>query len=163
RAPVPVQALPGRVRGQGRRQLQRPLARRAEGARLQGIRPLGGELLMRRVASVLVIVAAAVGVTVLTGASNNPTATGKTYNIQFDNAFGLTTGGDLKVGGVRAGQTSGFGLKKIANGRYVAVVKGNVSESGIAAFHKDASCEIRPQSLIGEYYVDCQPGSAQQM
>src|SRR5204863_4913945 len=120
----------------------------------------GGAVLMRRVATGIAIVFAAVGVAVLTGASGNSgSGTGKTYKIQFDNAFGLTTGGDLKVGGVRAGQTSGFNLQKIANGRYVAVVKANIKESGVAPFRSDASCEIRPQSLIGEYYVDCQPGS----
>ena len=108
--------------------------------------------------------ALAVGVAVMTGASGDTaSASGKSYKIQFDNAFGLTTGGDLKVGGVRAGKTSGFDLKKIANGRYVAEVTGEVTQSGVGAFHKDASCEIRPQSLIGEYYVDCQPGSSSQM
>lgn len=117
---------------------------------------------MRRVLTGVTIVAAAIAMAVLTGASDSKPGSGgsgKTYKIQFDNAFGLTTGGDLKVGGVRVGQTSGFELKKIANGRYVAEVEGKVTESGAAAFHKDASCEIRPQSLIGEYYVDCQPGS----
>jgi ABC-type transporter Mla subunit MlaD len=106
-------------------------------------------------------VAVAVGVAVLTGASDSSSSGGaKTYKIQFDNAFGLTTGGDLKVGGVRAGKTSGFELKKIGNRRYVAEVEGQITESGVTAFKKDASCEIRPQSLIGEYFVDCQPGSS---
>ena len=35
-----------------------------------------------------------------------------------------------------------------------------VSKPGFGDFRKDASCEIRPQSLIGEYYVDCQPGKS---
>src|SRR5213595_2007361 len=119
---------------------------------------------MRRVATGIAIVFGAIGVAVLTGASDpNTNGTGKSYKIQFDNAFGLTTGGDLKVGGVRAGQTSGFSLNKISNGRYVAVVTGQINKPGVAAFHKDASCEIRPQSLIGEYYVDCQPGSSSDM
>jgi phospholipid/cholesterol/gamma-HCH transport system substrate-binding protein len=116
---------------------------------------------VRRVLTGLMLVVVAVGAAVMTGASTETSqGTGKTYKIQFDNAFGLTTGGDLKVGGVRAGQTSGFDLKKIADGRYVAEVQGEVSVPGVAAFRKDASCEIRPQSLIGEYYVDCQPGSS---
>src|SRR3954467_4703176 len=109
------------------------------------------------------LVALAIGAAVMTGASgdNSSNGAGKTYKIQFDNAFGLTTGGDLKVGGVRAGSTSGFDLKKIGEGPYVAGVTGQITEAGVGAFHKDASCEIRPQSLIGEYYVDCQPGSSQ--
>jgi ABC-type transporter Mla subunit MlaD len=119
---------------------------------------------LRRVLAGLVIVALAVGVAVTTGASGDSSSgQGKTYNIQFDNAFGLTAGGDLKIGGVRAGETSGFDLKKIGNGRYVAVVKAQISVPGVSGFHKDASCEIRPQSLIGEYFVDCQPGSSKQL
>ena len=119
---------------------------------------------MRRVLTGMGFVALAVGVAVMTGASgDNSSATGKTYKIQFDNAFGLTNGGDLKVGGVRAGKTNGFGLKKVGNGRYVAEVSAQVTASGVSGFHKDASCEIRPQSLIGEYFVDCQPGSSKQM
>ena len=38
----------------------------------------------------------------------------KTYELLFDNAFGLTEGGDFKVAGVRAGQTSTF---KVDEGR----------------------------------------------
>src|SRR3954452_1259452 len=111
------------------------------------------------------LVALAVGAAVMTGASggSSSNAQDKTYKIQFDNAFGLTTGGDLKIGGVRAGKTSGFDLKRIADGRYVAEVQGQITASGVSGFHKDASCEIRPQSLIGEYFVDCQPGSSKQM
>jgi ABC-type transporter Mla subunit MlaD len=39
-------------------------------------------------------------------------------------------------------------------------VEAEVTEPGLADLRKDASCEIRPQSLIGEYFVDCQPGSS---
>jgi phospholipid/cholesterol/gamma-HCH transport system substrate-binding protein len=119
---------------------------------------------VRRVATALMLVGLAIGAAVMTGASGDSSSgAGKTYKIQFDNAFGLTTGGDLKIGGVRAGQTTGFGLKKISDGRYVAEVQGKITASGVSGFHKDASCEIRPQSLIGEYFVDCQPGSSKQM
>jgi ABC-type transporter Mla subunit MlaD len=112
----------------------------------------------------MMLVALAVGAAVMTGASSDSSnGSGKTYKIQFDNAFGLTTGGDLKIGGIRAGKTSSFDLKKISDGRYAAVVNAEITEPGVSGFHKDASCEIRPQSLIGEYFVDCQPGSAKQM
>ena len=119
---------------------------------------------MRRVLTGMGLVALAVGAALMTGASpQSSSSTGKSYKIQFDNAFGLTTGGDLKIGGVRAGQTSGFDLKKIGDGRYVAEVTGKITVPGVGGLHKDASCEIRPQSLIGEYFVDCQPGSAKEM
>jgi phospholipid/cholesterol/gamma-HCH transport system substrate-binding protein len=116
---------------------------------------------VRRIATGLMLVALAVGAAVMTGASGDSSSSaGKTYKIQFDNAFGLTTGGDLKIGGVRAGKTTGFDLKKIGDGRYVAEVQGKITQPGVSSFRKDASCEIRPQSLIGEYFVDCQPGSS---
>ena len=41
-----------------------------------------------------------------------------------------------------------------------AVVTIQVSRSGFGQFHQDASCESRPESLIGEYFVDCNPGSS---
>ena len=40
------------------------------------------------------------------------------------------------------------------------LVEAEVTEPGLADLRKDARCEIRPQSLIGEYFVDCQPGTS---
>jgi ABC-type transporter Mla subunit MlaD len=39
-------------------------------------------------------------------------------------------------------------------------VRAEVSEPGFDDLRADARCEIRPQSLIGEYFVDCQPGTS---
>ncbi len=39
-----------------------------------------------------------------------------------------------------------------------AIVTVNVTQGGFGAFHSDAFCQSRPQSLIGEYFIDCQPG-----
>ena len=52
---------------------------------------------------------------------------------------------------------------KVDEGRAAARsrrVKAEVTEPGLADLRKDARCEIRPQSLIGEYFVDCQPGTS---
>ena len=78
----------------------------------------------------------------------------------FDNAFGLTKGGDFRVGGVNAGQTTDFEVVKKQGEPPKAVVTVEVTKPGFGDFRTDASCEIRPQSLIGEYYVDCQPGKS---
>ncbi len=96
---------------------------------------------------------------VLAGASDQSTQ-GKEYKILFDNAFGLTKGGDFRVGGVNAGQTTGFDVAKRPGEAPKAVVTAEVTKAGFGDFRQDASCEIRPQSLIGEYYVDCQPGKS---
>ncbi|MGZ4294398.1 MAG: MlaD family protein, partial [Solirubrobacteraceae bacterium] len=90
-----------------------------------------------------------------TGASKG-TAQG-TYKIQFQNAFGLVTGADFKVAGVPAGTIKSIDLdQKSLN----AVVTIQVNRSGFGQFHQDASCASRPESLIGEYFVDCNPGSS---
>jgi virulence factor Mce-like protein len=114
---------------------------------------------VRRLITATFVLAVCAAALVLAGASGGG-ATGKTYKIEFDNAFGLTKGGDFRVGGVKAGKTSEFGLHPSASGRQLALVTAKVSEPGFDSFRKDATCDIKPQSLIGEYYVDCQPGKS---
>jgi virulence factor Mce-like protein len=109
---------------------------------------------------ILVALAICAGAFVLAGASDKKGAEGRTYKIMFDNAFGLTQGGDFRVGGVNAGKTTAFDVVKKQGESPKAVVTAEVSKPGFGDFRKDASCEIRPQSLIGEYYVDCQPGKS---
>ena len=96
---------------------------------------------------------------VLAGASDQ-SSKGRTYRLMFDNAFGLVKGGDFRVGGVNAGQTTHFDVYKKKGESPKAVVTVEVTKPGFGDFRKDASCEVRPQSLIGEYYVDCQPGKS---
>jgi virulence factor Mce-like protein len=93
---------------------------------------------------------------VIAGGASNGSALG-TYKIEFQNAFGLVTGADFKVAGVPAGTIEAINLdQKTLN----AVVTIKVSTGGFGQFHQDASCESRPESLIGEYFVDCNPGSS---
>ena len=111
---------------------------------------------MRRVliSGGLLLVAAAF-VFFSTGASKG-TAQG-TYKIELQNAFGLVTGADFKVAGVPAGTIKAIGLdQKSLN----AVVTIQVTRNGFGQFHQDATCQSRPESLIGEYFVDCNPGSS---
>ena len=112
---------------------------------------------MRRLISIALVAGACVAAVVLTAASGEG-AKGKTYKIEFDNAFGLVEGGDFRVGGVKAGQTTEFG---VSSGRpHRAVVTARITQAGLDDFRRDASCQIKPQSLIGEYFVDCQPGNS---
>ena len=115
---------------------------------------------MRRLATVpLVVLAAAAPAFALAGAGGGEGGK-RSYRIVFDNAFGLVSGGDFRVGGVRAGQTSGFDVRTSKTGPPKAVVTAEVTEAGVPAFRSDATCSVKPQSLIGEYFVDCQPGTA---
>jgi virulence factor Mce-like protein len=107
---------------------------------------------MRRALLILAVLAAAAGFVALatgSGSGKNPT-----YTVQLDNAFGLVGGADVKVAGVRAGTIAGFGLDK----RNKALVTIKITRGGFGTFHEDAFCQSRPQSLIGEYFIDCDPG-----
>jgi virulence factor Mce-like protein len=114
---------------------------------------------VRRVAAIVLLIGLVCGAAVSVGAKGDEDTGEKTYRLLFDNAFGLTEGGDFKVAGVRAGETSTFKVKPV-NGRPLAEVVAKVTEPGLADLRRDARCEIRPQSLIGEYFVDCQPGTS---
>ena len=106
---------------------------------------LGGALLL----------AAAAFVVIAAGASTGSAA--GTYRIELDNAFGLVTGADFKVAGVPAGTISAITLDQRT---LHAVVTVQVTRNGFGQFHTDATCQSRPESLIGEYFIDCNPGSA---
>ena len=112
---------------------------------------------MKRIAAVILVVLAFAGALLAMGA-NGEDVPETTYRVVFDNAFGLTEGGDLRIAGVRAGVVDDLRI----SGGYPpkAVVDVTVSEPGFADLRSDATCEIRPQSLIGEYFVDCQPGDS---
>jgi ABC-type transporter Mla subunit MlaD len=126
---------------------------------------------IRRLAALATILVACAAAVVLTGGKEE---VGKrTIKIPFDNAFGLTEGGDVRVGGVKAGVTKKFGVSKGPEcqskkapvqgaKRTCAIVEVNITEPGFESFRADASCDIRQQSLIGEYFVDCQPGSSKE-
>src|SRR3954470_18512587 len=94
---------------------------------------------------------------VLAGAKST-TPKGLKFKIQFNNAFGLAEGGDLKIAGVTAGKTKKFDITK--GPRPKAVVDAEITKPGMVDLRADANCDIRPQSFIGEYYVDCNPGAA---
>lgn len=113
---------------------------------------------MRRAAAAIAIalVAVAGGLAIAARGADGDDDT--TYRIVFDNAFGLTDGGDFRIAGVRAGAIEDLKLTRGYPPKAVAEVK--VTEPGFADLREDAQCEVRPQSLIGEYFVDCQPGDS---
>ena len=113
---------------------------------------------MRRVLlTALVVVGAAALALVATGAKDDGGGGGKRYWVQLDNAFGLVEGADVKVGGVRAGKITELKVDRKARKALVGI---DVQEKGFDSFRTDVFCTTRPQSLIGEYFIDCQPGKA---
>lgn len=113
---------------------------------------------MRRLLSIGAVLTAVVAALVLSAASGSDGGGLKTYEIELDNAFGLTEGGDLKIGGVVAGETTEFRLTKSRPFRTIMTVE--VNEPGFDSLRTDADCAVRAQSLIGEYFIDCDLGEA---
>ena len=113
---------------------------------------------MSRAISIALVALAVIAAIVITRSGADDT--GKEYKIEFDNAFGLSPGGDLKIGGVRAGKTTGFTLDR--KPPYHVIVTAKVSEDGFDNLKTDARCAVRQQSLIGEYFVDCDVGKARE-
>ena len=79
------------------------------------------------------------------------------YTVVLDNAFGIVKGADLKVAGVRAGTIEGL---EVDPKTHKALVDFKITREGFGSLRKDVQCESRPQSLIGEYYIDCKPGNS---
>ena len=110
---------------------------------------------MRRLLLTLLLVAAVGGAVVLaTGAAKEDDKAD--YIVELDNAFGLITGGDVKVAGVRAGKVTSMEIDTDTKRALIGI---DITQPGFESLRKDVHCESRPQSLIGEYFIDCQPGT----
>ena len=105
---------------------------------------------MRRLALIiaLLIVPSAL---VLAGAGESD----ESYRVRaiFDNASFVVPGEDVKVAGVRVGSIAD--LEVTPDNR--AAVTLEIDDPAYHDFRRDAHCKIRPQSLIGEEFVECSP------
>jgi phospholipid/cholesterol/gamma-HCH transport system substrate-binding protein len=111
---------------------------------------------MRRLLVIAVLlVAGAAAVATASAGSEDPQ--GPRYSLELDNAFGIVEGADVKVSGVRAGRVTGM---RVDRGSKRALIDFRIDKAGFGSLRTDAFCETRPQSLIGEYFVDCRPGTA---
>jgi phospholipid/cholesterol/gamma-HCH transport system substrate-binding protein len=71
----------------------------------------------------------------------------------FDNAGFLIEGEDVKVAGVKVGAIEAIEVTP----DFKAAVVLKIDDPGYQDFRKDAKCIVRPQSLIGEKFVECEP------
>src|SRR3954454_23882001 len=111
---------------------------------------------MRRIALIAVL---AIGVPVLLafglGANSGGGGAGYTVQAIFDNAANIVKGEDVKIAGAKGGTVSSLDVTRDNK----AAVGLEIDSAGFTPFHQDASCTIRPQSLIGEKFVECTPGA----
>jgi virulence factor Mce-like protein len=107
---------------------------------------------MRRAALALTAggLAAVVLLLVLNGSSGD-------YRVAaiFDDAKGMVSGQQVKIAGAVVGSVQAVDLSAGPKARMVLLV-----DRRFAPFHTDATCSIKPEGLISENYVDCNPGSA---
>jgi phospholipid/cholesterol/gamma-HCH transport system substrate-binding protein len=98
-----------------------------------------------------VLVAAAVLLVFATGAGDD----GGTYRVRaiFMNAFSVIPGEDVKIAGVKVGKIESLDVTP----DHKAAVVLRIDRPGFDDFRVDAECTIRPQSLIGEKFVECTP------
>jgi ABC-type transporter Mla subunit MlaD len=125
---------------------------------------------MRRIALIsFVLVAAVAGLVLTTGASSGGADPYRVRAIFDDGAFAVP-GEEVRIAGAPVGtiasldvtDESGLGSPASCKRRgsaCKAALTFAINSPGFTPFHADASCAIRPQSLIGEKFVDCNPGT----
>jgi ABC-type transporter Mla subunit MlaD len=112
---------------------------------------------MRRLialATVLIVAAVVVAVVRGSGSSSN----GGSYLVRaiFDDASFAVQGEDVRIAGANVGSIQSLG---VTHNKQAAVTLA-ITNPDFSPWHADATCAIRPQSLIGEQYVDCTPGTS---
>jgi phospholipid/cholesterol/gamma-HCH transport system substrate-binding protein len=92
-----------------------------------------------------------------------------TYEVRgyFDNGSFVVPGEQVRIAGATVGTVKSVDVSNdeeiasLENGPHAvpgkAVVVMEIDDSGFKDFRQDASCLIRPQSLIGEKFIDCTP------
>ena len=111
--------------------------------------------------------AAIVAIAVLVS-SDGDSEDGYLVRAVFDTSSFIVPGGEVRVAGATAGTIEAVdvtmpgelasyrdGRWSEAPGKAVLVLK--IDNAGFHDFRRDANCAIRPQSLIGEKFVDCRP------
>jgi ABC-type transporter Mla subunit MlaD len=76
----------------------------------------------------------------------------RTYTIEMYNAFGIVEDSDVRVAGVTAGRVTELEVNESKRAVVTVELSGPGSELG-----EETRCSSEPQSLIAEYFIDCQP------
>jgi ABC-type transporter Mla subunit MlaD len=110
---------------------------------------------MRRLIGLLLLaVLVASGATALASSGSGASSPGQ-FDVIFDDAQGLVSGQLVKIAGAQAGSIVSVHLTPGFKARIQATVNPR-----FMPFHRDATCTIRPEGLIAENYLECDPGTA---
>jgi ABC-type transporter Mla subunit MlaD len=122
----------------------------------------------RRLIIAAALVAAVVVVVLLVSGGGGSANNSYLVRAVFDNGAFMVTGEQVRVAGANVGTIESVDVSMpgetvaYRDGEPVAVpgkaiIVLNITDPGFQDFRSDASCQIRPQSLIGEKFVDCRP------
>ncbi len=122
--------------------------------------------MIRRLIGIVVLAAIVVAVVLLV--SGGSSSSGYQVRAVFDNGAFMVPGEQVRVAGANVGTIESVSVSRpgeavaYKDGKPVAVpgkaiLVLDIEDPGFEDFREDASCQIRPQSLIGEKYVDCRP------
>jgi virulence factor Mce-like protein len=107
---------------------------------------------MRRVLVAAGVALLLLGAVVLAGAGDSD---GYRVNVIFDNSDFIVPGQDIKIAGAKVGTIEDVSLTPDRH----AQVEARIDDPGFAPFRTNADCTVQLQSLIGERFVECFPGS----
>ena len=140
--------------GRGRAAVARRLVA-GERPGLQSLEHAGGT--MRRLALIAISLLVAVGAVVAVAGPGSSRGAGSPYLVRaiFDNAAFAVNGEDVRIAGADVGSIQSL---DVTPDRRHAAVRSSIDDARFTPFYANATCSIRPQSLIGERYVDCDPG-----
>jgi phospholipid/cholesterol/gamma-HCH transport system substrate-binding protein len=111
---------------------------------------------MRRLAAILALLLAVSTATAVQTSSSRGSAPVYEVRAIFDDAAFAVPGEDVRVAGAPVGSILSLDVTQ----QKKAAVTIAINYAPFTPFYANAHCAIRPQSLIGEKYVDCQPGTS---
>jgi phospholipid/cholesterol/gamma-HCH transport system substrate-binding protein len=122
--------------------------------------------MIKRLILAAAVVAAIVLVVLLV--SGDDSSDGYRIRAVFDNGGFMVKGEQVRVAGANVGEIESVDVSmpgdvvaykgdKAVRKSGKAIIVMNITDPGFQDFRQDATCLIRPQSLIGEKFVDCRP------
>jgi virulence factor Mce-like protein len=111
---------------------------------------------MRRLVALAAVLVAAIAVAAVATTRAQSSSGSYTVRAIFDDASYAAVGENVRIAGANVGSIQSLGV----NSDNRAAVTISIDNADFIPFYANATCAMRPQSLIGEEYVNCSPGTS---